>query len=151
MEFFRNQLKWMIMNGITSRIDSYEQSESHRLQSIMEVHVSNLFVAETISDRKPIKMIGEWNNDYEHPRDTRFGTLMLNMATWRPTNKITNDNKELLGTRHRHIEAAEISEKSKILGTPGIYGGGLWSHSAGDDGPLLPTLEQLNSSNLYVR
>jgi len=81
------------LNGITSRIDSYEQSESHRLQSIMEVHVSNLFVAETISDRKPIKMIGEWNNDYEHPRDTRFGTLMLNMATWRPTNKITNDNR----------------------------------------------------------
>ena len=38
-------------------------------------------------------MIGEWNNDYEHPRDTRFGTLMLNMATWRPTNKITNDNR----------------------------------------------------------
>lgn len=81
------------LNGISLRMDSYQQSKSNRLQSILEVSVSNLFVAETVSDSKPIKMIGEWSNDYEHPRDTRFGTLMLNMATWAPENKITEDNE----------------------------------------------------------
>jgi len=81
------------LNGIALRIDSYQQSKNHRLQSILEVTVSNLFVAETVSNCKPIKMIGEWSNDYEHPRDTRFGTLMLSMATWAPVKKITEDNE----------------------------------------------------------
>jgi autophagy-related protein 2 len=81
------------LNGIALRMDSYQQSRSHRLQSILEVAVSNLFVAERVSDSKPIKMIGEWSNDYEHPRDSRFGTLMLSMATWAPLNKITKDNE----------------------------------------------------------
>jgi hypothetical protein len=81
------------LNGIALRMDSYKQSKSHRLQSILEVAVSNLFVAERVSDCKPIKMIGEWSNDYEHPRDSRFGTLMLSMATWAPVNKITKDNE----------------------------------------------------------
>ena len=81
------------LNGIALRMDSYQQSKSHRLQSILEVAVSNLFVAERVSDCKPIKMIGEWSNDYEHPRDSRFGTMMLSMATWAPLNKITKDNE----------------------------------------------------------
>ena len=81
------------LNEIALRMDSYKQAQSHRLQSILEVSVSNLFVAETISYCKPVKMIGEWSNDYEHPRDTRFGTLMLNMVIWAPVNKITEDNE----------------------------------------------------------
>jgi len=81
------------LNGINLRIDSYNQSKSHRLQSILEFTVSNLFVAETISDCNPIKMISEWRNDFEHPRDTRLGTLMLSMATWTPVKKVTENNK----------------------------------------------------------
>lgn len=81
------------LNEIALRMDSYEKSKSHRLQSLLEVTVSNLFVAETVSDCKPLKMIGEWSNDYEHPRDTRFGTLMLSMATWAPESKITKDDE----------------------------------------------------------
>jgi autophagy-related protein 2 len=81
------------LNGIALRMDLYQQSTTHRLQSILEVSVSNFFVAETVSDSKPIKMIGEWINEYEHPRDTRFGTLMLSMVNWGAVNKITEDNE----------------------------------------------------------
>jgi len=81
------------LNGISLTTDSYLQSKVHRLQSVLKVKISNLFVAETLSDCKPIKMIGEWSNDYEHPRDTRFGTLMLSMTTWAPLNRITEKNE----------------------------------------------------------
>lgn len=81
------------LNEICLRMDSYGQAKRHRLQSILEVSVSNLFIAETVSTGRAMKMIGEWNNDNEHPRDTRFGTLMLNMATWAPAHKITEDNE----------------------------------------------------------
>ncbi|KAL3915698.1 MAG: hypothetical protein SGILL_005523, partial [Bacillariaceae sp.] len=82
------------LNEVTLRMDSFERSESHRLQSIMEVAVANFFVAETVSLSKPIKMFGEWANDEEHPRDTRFGNVMLSMATWAPRSKVT-ENFEL--------------------------------------------------------
>eukprot|EP00531_Pseudo-nitzschia_arenysensis_P008948 CAMPEP_0116126544 /NCGR_PEP_ID=MMETSP0329-20121206/6385_1 /TAXON_ID=697910 /ORGANISM="Pseudo-nitzschia arenysensis, Strain B593" /LENGTH=1888 /DNA_ID=CAMNT_0003620627 /DNA_START=155 /DNA_END=5821 /DNA_ORIENTATION=- len=81
------------LNEVSLRMDSYQQSASHRLQSILEVSASNLFVAETVSTGRAMKMIGEWSNDSEHPRDTRYGTLMLNMATWAPAQKITEDNE----------------------------------------------------------
>jgi hypothetical protein len=81
------------LNGITLRMDSFDKSDTHRLLSVMEVAVSNLFVAETVSISRPIKMLGEWANDNEHPRDTRYGTLMLNMATWAPLSKVTDKNE----------------------------------------------------------
>ena len=80
-------------NGVSLRMDSYEQSKTRRLQSILELAVSKLFIAETVSGSRPIKMFGEWSNDEEHPRDTRFGTLMLSMTTWAPKNKITKENE----------------------------------------------------------
>jgi hypothetical protein len=67
-------------NGVTLRMDSYEKSESHRLVSILSLSVSDLFLAETASHSNPIKMLGEWINEYEHPRDTRFGTLMMKVS-----------------------------------------------------------------------
>jgi autophagy-related protein 2 len=81
------------LNGVTLRMDSFNESDTHTLQSIMEVAVANFFVAETVSLSKPIKMFGEWTNDEEHPRDTRFGNLMLSMATWAPLSKVTEDNQ----------------------------------------------------------
>lgn len=80
-------------NGVTLRIDSYEKSTTHRLQSIMELAVSSMFVAETVSISRPVKMVGEWINDQDHPRDTRFGTVMLKMTSTAPENKLTIDNK----------------------------------------------------------
>jgi len=81
------------LNEVALRMESYTKSKSHRLQSILEVTISNLFLAETVSCCTPLKMIGEWSNDNQHPRDSRFGTLMLNMATWAPKSKITKDGE----------------------------------------------------------
>jgi len=80
-------------NRVASRMDSYKKSDSHRLQSILELTVSEMFIAETVSGSKPVKMFGEWSNEQEHPRDTRFGTLMLSMTTWAPKKKITKENE----------------------------------------------------------
>ncbi|KAL3925125.1 MAG: hypothetical protein SGILL_000613 [Bacillariaceae sp.] len=80
------------LNEVTLRIDSLDKSDTHRLQSVMEVAVSNFFIAETVSTSKPIKMFGEWANDDEHPRDTRFGNLMLSMATWAPRTKVKENH-----------------------------------------------------------
>ncbi len=88
-----NVFSQISLNEVSLRMDSYQQSASHRLQSILEVSVSNLFVAETVSTGRAMKMIGEWSSDSEHPRDTRYGTLMLNMATWAPARKITENNE----------------------------------------------------------
>ena len=36
----------------------------------MDLSVEDLFIAKSISNVQPIKMLGEWVNDVEHPRDT---------------------------------------------------------------------------------
>lgn len=68
------------LNGVTARMDAYDESKTHRLASVLSVSVSNLFVAETTSHSNPVKMFGEWINENEHPRDTRFGTVMLKVC-----------------------------------------------------------------------
>mmetsp|Transcript_28070 Transcript_28070/g.68227 ORF Transcript_28070/g.68227 Transcript_28070/m.68227 type:complete len:957 (+) Transcript_28070:2487-5357(+) len=78
------------MNGVSCRMDAYQYSSSHRLQSVLELAVSKLFIAETVSDAKhPVKMLGDWIDDSDHPRDTRFGSVMVKMATWRPVTRIS--------------------------------------------------------------
>lgn len=67
-------------NGVTLRIDSLESHPSHRLVSILALSVADLFIAETASGPTPIKMLGEWVNDSEHPHDTRYGTLMMKVS-----------------------------------------------------------------------
>jgi hypothetical protein len=69
------------VNGVTVRVDSYAQSKAYRLASVLAVSVSDVFVAETASLSYPVKMLGEWVNENEHPRDTRFGALMLKVST----------------------------------------------------------------------
>ena len=64
-------------NGVSVRMDSFTDSTNHRLVSIMDLSVFDLFVAETVSRPSPLKMIGEWVNEKVHPRDTKDGTLML--------------------------------------------------------------------------
>ncbi|KAL3941096.1 MAG: hypothetical protein SGBAC_004503 [Bacillariaceae sp.] len=80
-------------NGVTLRIDSHENDPSHRLVSIMALSVADLFIAETASGPSPIKMLGEWVNDSEHPHDTRYGTLMMKMVTWHPKTRVTAENE----------------------------------------------------------
>jgi hypothetical protein len=69
-------------NGVTLRTDSYEKDTSHRLVNILALSVSDLFIAETASRPSPIKMLGEWVNDNEHPHDSRFGTLMFKVCAF---------------------------------------------------------------------
>lgn len=64
-------------SGISCRIDSMEASSQHRLASCALVKVQDFFLAETISGDRPVKMIGEWFHETEHPRDSNSGLLMI--------------------------------------------------------------------------
>lgn len=68
------------VNGVTVRLDALETSPKHRLASVMSVSIADLFIAETASLSCPVKMLGEWINENEHPRDTRYGTVMLKVS-----------------------------------------------------------------------
>jgi hypothetical protein len=68
-------------NGLRLRMDAFEELDTHRLGSIMDLAISDLFLAETVSKANPVKMFGEWVNEKEHPRDTRHGTLMFKVCT----------------------------------------------------------------------
>jgi len=64
-------------DGISLRLDSFCDSAEHRLKSCLDLVVKDFFMAETISSPTPVKMIGEWFNEVEHPRDSNDGLLML--------------------------------------------------------------------------
>jgi autophagy-related protein 2 len=59
----------------------------------LELKVTDLFIAETISDLKPVKLLGEWFNEIEHPRDSNDGLLMIKIVNWKPVNRITPENE----------------------------------------------------------
>ena len=80
-------------NHVSLRMDSYEESDKYSLASILDLSISDLFLAETISKNRPVKMFCEWVNESEHPRDSKHGTLMVKMITWRPSEKVTEDNE----------------------------------------------------------
>jgi hypothetical protein len=67
-------------NGMTIKLDTYKQSEIHRLVSVLGVSISDMFIAEAASTSTPVKMLGEWINENEHPRDSRSGILMLKVS-----------------------------------------------------------------------
>jgi autophagy-related protein 2 len=75
------------------RIDSFEESKDHRLASCVDLSLNDLFLAETISGDKPVKILGEWFNEVEHPRDTGDGILMMKMVSMHPVNQISADGK----------------------------------------------------------
>jgi len=64
-------------NGVSVKLDAYRKSESHRLTSVLKMSIADMFIAEAASALTPVKMLGEWVNENEHPRDTRCGMLML--------------------------------------------------------------------------
>lgn len=67
-------------SGVSLRIDSMEESSEHRLVSCLNLKVQDMFLAETISCNRPIKMLGEWFNEQEHPRDSNDGLIMLKVS-----------------------------------------------------------------------
>ncbi|CAB9499302.1 Autophagy-related protein 2 [Seminavis robusta] len=81
----------IVADGISARVDAYESSKEHRMKSSVQCSLKDFFLAETISSMNPVKLIGEWFNETEHPRDSRDGLLMLKMFTWDPQPPITDD------------------------------------------------------------
>lgn len=79
--------------GVTSRTDVYSVSRKHSLAACARWKVTDFFLAETISGDRPKKMIGEWVNEREHPRDTHDGVIMMKMVSMRPTYKFSADRK----------------------------------------------------------
>lgn len=67
-------------SGISCRIDSFASSTEHRLSNCTDVKIQDFFLAETISGSRPVKMIGEWFNEEEHPRDSNAGLAMVKVS-----------------------------------------------------------------------
>lgn len=88
-----NRFLQVSLSGLQLRIDSFEESQLHRLGSCMDLRVEDFFIAETISNSQPTKMLGEWVNEVQHPRDTKHGLVMMRMVSWHPVEKITEANK----------------------------------------------------------
>jgi hypothetical protein len=66
-------------------MDSFEDFRVHRLASCMDLSVEDLFIAKSISNVQPTKMLGEWVNDVEHPRDTSEAISYTLMGAWNPS------------------------------------------------------------------
>jgi hypothetical protein len=69
-------------SGVCLRSDSMLQVPGHRLAACLTLKVRDFFVAETISGNKPVKMIGEWFSEDEHPRDSRDGLVMFKVRSY---------------------------------------------------------------------
>lgn len=82
-----NRFFQMSLTGVKLRLDSFEQSSAHQLASCIHLSVADMFLAETVSSSKPVKMLGEWVNDLEHPRDTNDGLIMMKVSRWYGTCK----------------------------------------------------------------
>jgi len=75
----RQMLKYFQFSfqGVKVRFDSFQESHDHLLASCMRLKVNDFSLIETISDDRPIKMLGEWVNESAHPRDSNDGIIML--------------------------------------------------------------------------
>jgi autophagy-related protein 2 len=80
------------ISGLKMSQDSYVTSVDYQLASCLDLSLADFFVAETISSKDPVKMIGEWIND-EHPRDDSDGVIMLKMITSHPALRVSADGK----------------------------------------------------------
>jgi len=67
-------------SGISVRLDALEESNEHRVASCLGIKAKDFFAAETISNDRPVKMIGEWFNEEDHPRDSNDGILMMKVS-----------------------------------------------------------------------
>ena len=64
-------------SGLKLRLDSFHQSEEHFLSSCIELNFTEMHLIDVISSDKPVKMLGEWVNEDEHPRDSNDGLLTM--------------------------------------------------------------------------
>jgi len=78
-----NKFLQVSLSGLKMRLDAFLESKEHRLASCIDVTMADFFVAETISTAKPVKLLGEWFNETEHPRDSCDGLIMMKVSTMR--------------------------------------------------------------------
>ena len=67
----------MSFSGLKLRLDSLAESEDHYLASCLELNFTDMILIETISSEKPVKLLSEWVNEEEYPRDSNDGLLMM--------------------------------------------------------------------------
>lgn len=87
-------------HGLKVRFDSYTPSEEYLLTSCMRLKANDFFLSESISSSesnskrgRSIKMIGEWVDTHEHPRETHDGIISLKMVSMRPSCIFSADGK----------------------------------------------------------
>jgi autophagy-related protein 2 len=111
-----NKFLQISASGVSLRVDSFVDTPIHKLASCLDLSVHDFFVAESISDKTIRKMVGEWVNEDEHPRDTSEGLLNMKvrfadcskcnrqslttrpsgsqkMVTWHPAARVTSTNR----------------------------------------------------------
>jgi len=86
--------------GLKLRSDTFTDCTDHCLASCMELSLRDMFISETISSGVPLKIIGEWANDHEHPRDSNDGLLMMKMVSVHPDKRVSANGK-LMGNESR--------------------------------------------------
>ena len=69
-----------LFEGIIARIDSYAETKDHRLASCLRLKVNDFSLIEAISSTRPKKMLGEWVNEVDHPRDSDDGVIMVEVS-----------------------------------------------------------------------
>ena len=79
--------------GLKLKQDSYKESKDHRLASYLDLSISDFYLAEAISNDDPLKLMGEWVNETEHPRDDSDGIIMLKIVTKHPSLRVSVDGK----------------------------------------------------------
>jgi hypothetical protein len=77
-----NKFFQVSFSSLKLRMDTFPESRDHSLASCMDIKVADFFLAETISSVKPVKLLGEWLNETEHPRDSSDGLLMIKVSNF---------------------------------------------------------------------
>jgi autophagy-related protein 2 len=88
---------------IKLRLDSFVESENHHLASCTNISVGDIAIIETVSGRKPVKLLGEWINE-DQPRDSNDGMLMMKMFSVKPVNSFSSDGNLIGNEAHVTME-----------------------------------------------
>ena len=66
--------------GMKLRLDSFHTSEEHFVSSCLDMKLNDMNLIETVSSDKLVKLLGEWVNEDDHPRDSDDGLLMMKVS-----------------------------------------------------------------------
>ncbi len=83
----------VVLHGLKLKQDSFVESKKHRLASFLDLSISDFYIAEAVSNDDPLKLMGEWMNEDEHPRDNSDGIIMLQIVTKHPALRVSADGK----------------------------------------------------------